>query len=225
MQNMSLSLYKNGRKCRKLAVKVTYEDLCRNQLKIINALNWAAKIKKIVKIRLIMHTPVYLRLPGWLGEVKVLCILHHWGVQLILTCSWARPAILAAGKGRGEMFLFLLFFTVIHFPFSFLPYPSLSSPLLSLFSLSLGDDTKWPSRVDVSLNSNTIYQYLRFIISYRASRRSVYLRLIISYMGSWWSVYLRFIISDRGSWWPVYLRFIISYRGLWRFVYLRFIIS
>ena len=35
-------------------------------------------------------------------------------------------------------------------------YPSLSSPLLSLFSLSLGDDRKWPTRVDVSLNPNTI---------------------------------------------------------------------
>ena len=93
-------------------------------------------------------------LSGWLGEAKVLCVLHHWGVQLILTCSWARPSILAAGKGRVGMFLFLLF---LHcHSFSFLLYPSLSSPLLSLFSLSLGDDTKWPTRVDVSLNPNTI---------------------------------------------------------------------
>ena len=41
----------------------------------------------------------------------------------------------------------------------FLPCPSLSSPLLSLlsfFSLSLGHDTKWPTRVDVLLNPNTI---------------------------------------------------------------------
>ena len=35
----------------------------------------------------------------------MLCILHHQGIQLILTCSWARPAILAAGEGRGGMFL------------------------------------------------------------------------------------------------------------------------
>ena len=43
----------------------------------------------------------------------------------------------------------------------FLLCPSLSSPLLSLlsfFSLSLGDDTKWPTRVDMSLNPNTINQ-------------------------------------------------------------------
>ena len=103
----------------------------------------------ILSVRLIQEGQ-----PGWLGEAKVLCILHHWGVQLILTCSWARPAILAAVKGRGGMFLFLLF---LHcHSFSFLPYPSLSSPLLSLFSLSLGDDTKWRTWVDVSLNPNTI---------------------------------------------------------------------
>ena len=77
---------------------------------------------------------------GWSGVAKVSCILRHRGVQLILANSLARPAILVAGKGRGGGdVLFLLFL------FLFLPYPSLSSPLLSLlslFSLSLGDDTK-----------------------------------------------------------------------------------
>ena len=96
---------------------------------------------------------------GWLYEAKVSCILRHWGIQLILAYSWARPAILAAGKGRGGFFLFLLF---LHFhSFSFHPCHSLSSPLLSLlplFSLSLGNDTKWPTRVDVSLNPNSINQ-------------------------------------------------------------------
>ena len=38
-----------------------------------------------------------------------LCILRHQDVQLILAYSWARPAIIVAGKGRGEMFLFHLF--------------------------------------------------------------------------------------------------------------------
>ena len=42
---------------------------------------------------------------GWLGGAKVLCILRHRGVQLILAYSWANPAILVAGKGRGGMFL------------------------------------------------------------------------------------------------------------------------
>ena len=62
------------------------------------------------------------------------------GFQLILAYIWARPAIFVAGKGRGGRFLFLQF---LHFrSFSFLPCPSLSSPLLSLFSLSLVEDTK-----------------------------------------------------------------------------------
>ena len=66
---------------------------------------------------------------GWLCEAKVSCILRHRGVQLILAYSWARPAILAAGKGRGGMFLFLRFlhfrsfssFSLVHL-FHFLYY-------------------------------------------------------------------------------------------------------
>ena len=131
---------------------------------------------------------------GWSGGAKV-CILHHRGIKLILTYSWARPAILVAGKGRfwfvlrfygpvnpmgscrarsvyqtthllgrmlsisGKgrrgMFYFFCFFTFIPVPLS---SPFLSSLLLSLFSLSRGDDTKWPTQVDVSLNPNTINQ-------------------------------------------------------------------
>ena len=94
---------------------------------------------------------------GWSGVAKVSCILHHRGVQLILAYSWARPAILVAGKGRGECFISSV--SSPSFLFLFLPCPSLSSPLLSLLSLfflSLGDDTKWPTKVDVSLDPNTI---------------------------------------------------------------------
>ena len=71
---------------------------------------------------------------GWSGGAKVLCILHHWGVQLILAYSWARPAILVVGKGRGGMFLFLLF---LHFLSCscFFPVP-LFHLLYSLFYLS-----------------------------------------------------------------------------------------
>ena len=50
-----------------------------------------------------------------------------------------------------------------------LPCPSLSSlllSLLSLFSLSLGDNTKWPTRVDMSLNPNTINLYKRIYCWY-----------------------------------------------------------
>ena len=66
---------------------------------------------------------------GWSGGAKVLCILHHRGVQLILAYSWARPAILVVGKGRGGMFLFLLGF------FTFIPVPLSSLSLSFLYSL------------------------------------------------------------------------------------------
>ena len=102
------------------------------------------------------HILVCPNMSGWLGVAKVLGILRHRGVQLILASSWARPAILVAVKGRGWTFFFC-FFTFT--PVLFLPCPSLSSPLLyllSLFSLSLGDDTKWPTRADMSLNHNTV---------------------------------------------------------------------
>ena len=34
--------------------------------------------------------------------VKVACMLRNRGVQLILAYSWARPAILVAGRSRGR---------------------------------------------------------------------------------------------------------------------------
>ena len=59
------------------------------------------------------------------------CISRLRGIQYQLAIS-ARPAILTACKGRGGMFLFLCFFTFIHFPqsplFHLLYY--LSSPFL-----------------------------------------------------------------------------------------------
>ena len=76
----------------------------------------------------------------WSGGAKVSCILCHRGIQLILAYSWARPAILVAGKDRGECFYFFCFiFTFILVPLSSL---SLSHLLYYLFSLSPGDSTK-----------------------------------------------------------------------------------
>ena len=81
---------------------------------------------------------------GLAGMEKVSCILpvRHQGVQLMLAYNWASPAILVAGKDRGGMFISSV--SSLSFLFLFLPCPSLSSLLilLSLFSLSLGDDTK-----------------------------------------------------------------------------------
>ena len=62
----------------------------------------------------------------------------------ILAYSWTRP-ILVAGKGRGGGNVFISSVSLISFLFFFLLCSSLSSlllPLLSLFSLSVGDDTK-----------------------------------------------------------------------------------
>ena len=63
--------------------------------------------KRLYKMSLFFPT-----IRGWSGVAMVSCILRHRGVQLKLAYSWARPAILVAGKGRGGMFLFLLF---LHF--------------------------------------------------------------------------------------------------------------
>ena len=61
------------------------------------------------------------------------------------------------GKGRRGMFLFLFLHSFI-FHFLLPSHYFISSTLFYLFSLSLGDDTKWPTRVDVLLNPNTINQ-------------------------------------------------------------------
>ena len=71
---------------------------------------------------------------GWSGGAKVLCILHHWGVQLILAYSWARPAILIVGKGRGGN-VFISSVSSLSFLFLFLPCPSFISSTLSSISL------------------------------------------------------------------------------------------
>ena len=70
--------------------------------------------------------------------------LTSLGCPTDLACRWTRPGILVAGKGRGGD-VFISSVSSLSFLFLFLPCPSLSSLLLfllSLFSLSLGDDTK-----------------------------------------------------------------------------------
>ena len=68
-----------------------------------------------------------------LGGTKVSCILRHRGVQRILAYSWARPAILVEGKGRGgECFNFFCFFTFIPVPHSSLSLSFISSTISSI---------------------------------------------------------------------------------------------
>ena len=73
---------------------------------------------------------VYLKLPGHPTDI---------GLQLGKACY----LFCVAGKGRGNVFISSV--SSLSFQVLFLPCPSLSSVLLfvlSLFSLSLGDDTK-----------------------------------------------------------------------------------
>ena len=104
-----------------------------------------------------------------MGEVKLPCTLRHRSLQLILVYSWARSSIFAAGK------CFISSVSSLLFIFHFLPCLSLAS-LLSLlcpFSLSLGDDTKWHTRVDMSLTPNTKNTNVCFVYSLESPHRVV----------------------------------------------------
>ena len=79
----------------------------------------------------------------WSGGAKVSCVSRHRCVQLILAYSWARPAILVAGKRRKGMFLFL-WFLYFHSCSSFFPVPlfHLFYYLFCLFSPFLWETTQ-----------------------------------------------------------------------------------
>ena len=68
------------------------------------------------------------------SEPKVGLSPFHQGIQLILAYSWARPAVLAADKGREGMLLFLLLLHFLSFP-SFFPLSFISSTISSTFFL------------------------------------------------------------------------------------------
>ena len=90
---------------------------------------------------------------GWLGEAKVSCSFCHQGAQLMLAYSWARPAVLAAGKDIGRMLLFLLCIRFLSFP-SFFPIPVFHLYyLFCLFSPFLWETTQNDPWVDGLLNS------------------------------------------------------------------------
>ena len=101
------------------------------------------------------------------------CILHHRGVQLILAYSRARPAILVAGKGRGEMFLFLLF---LHFRSysSFFPVPffHLLYHLFYLFSAFL-----WETKQNDPLGITFVYTPTQSNLHTSVSRFSTFMQI------------------------------------------------
>ena len=88
---------------------------------------------------------------GWCEGVLYLTSPRHPTDIVILAYSFARPALLVAGKGRGGMFLFLHFHSCSSF-FS-VPFFHFFYYLFYLFSIFLWETTQ---RVDVSLNPNTI---------------------------------------------------------------------
>ena len=120
---------------------------------------------------------------GWLGEANVSFILHvrHRGVQLRLAYSWTKPAIIAAGKGRGGWFYLFSIFTFIHFPFSPLSLSFTPSTISSIFLLPFSgrrhkiNHKGW--RV-VKPHPNTINQcdhlaHSGILISYKGYRRGL----------------------------------------------------
>ena len=82
-----------------------------------------------------IYRPSFFFFLGVVGWCEGAVYLTSPGRQLILAYSWARPAILVVGKGRGGMFLFLLFL-YFHSCSSFFPAP-LFHLLYSLFSPTL----------------------------------------------------------------------------------------
>ena len=60
------------------------------------------------------------------------CIWRHQGIQLRLAYNWVRPAIVVAGKGREEIFLFLHFLHFHLFPLSPLSLSPISSTISSI---------------------------------------------------------------------------------------------
>ena len=110
-----------------------------NRLKKVSALYYGlVKTEKMSVLNYVSQV-----FGGWSGGAKVSCILCHRSVQLILAYSWARPAIVEVGKGRGGMFLFLLFLP-FHSCSSFFPVPlfHLFYYLFYLFSPFLWETTQ-----------------------------------------------------------------------------------
>ena len=79
---------------------------------------------------------------GWLGEAKVSCILRQTDTGL----QFSKACYPLAGKGRRGMFLFHLFFIVIHFPFSPVPLFHIIYYLFCLSSPFLWERTQNDSK-------------------------------------------------------------------------------
>ena len=95
---------------------------------------------------------------GWLGEAKVSCILRHRGANWYWLIVGQGLLSLQQVRVEGECFYFFCFFTFI----IFLSPLSLFHLFYYLFCLSspfsLGYNTNWLTRFDVSCNPNSVNQ-------------------------------------------------------------------
>ena len=79
---------------------------------------------------------------------------------------WASISIIfCSRRDKGVCFCFFCSSTFILFSLILLSFSFQLLSLLSLFSLSLGDNTKWPLSADVLLNPNT--EHIFFLLFYR----------------------------------------------------------
>ena len=109
-------------------------------------------------------------LVGWLGGAKVSFILRHRGAQLILAYSWARPAILVAGKGRGGCFYFFCFFTFIPVPLSSLSLSFISSTISSIFFLPFSGRRHKMTHKGWRVVKPQLNQSIKFLLYFSAYR-------------------------------------------------------
>ena len=92
---------------------------------------WNSRLKWVKTLQ----THLYVRMEGVVGWCEGVLYLTSPGRPTVLAYSWARPAILVAGKGRGGCFYFFCFFTFISVPLSSLSLSFISSTISSIFFL------------------------------------------------------------------------------------------
>ena len=140
----SVTARKSKERAKSGLVRPSYSPARRDRRQPRRTVSPTAERRRKKDERLVSPSPFYLKL-GVVGWREGVVYLMSLGRPTDIGFSWARPAILVAGKDRGRGDVFISSVSSLSFLFLFLPCPSLSSfllSLLSLFSLTLGDDTK-----------------------------------------------------------------------------------
>ena len=99
-----------------------FEELCKLNTNSVDAHQTPRSAASDLELHCL---PMSLLWGGWFGVAKVSYSFCHRGAKLILAYSCARPAVLAAGKGRRGILLFPLFLKFLSFasffPITFFP--------------------------------------------------------------------------------------------------------